>query len=685
MPKKTPKNKQFHLLKKRDTPLKVTPLWASLKITMTYTVFGTLWILLSDKILLFMSTSQDQFYRISIYKGWLYIVVTALLLFSLIYQRIKADYNLAQKLNTQFKALQKTEATLSNNLQELKMNELELKTSQERYQLLLEGVNDGIWDWDITSGIFIVSNKFFEILGYEIHDTPHFTLDEFENILHPNEKSVVLSQIRDYLDQSIDRYDTQFRLKTRADKYIWVQNTGKAVWDADGNALKMVGALKDITDSKKIQDRIEYLAYYDHITDLPNRARLDEVVNRLIVKEHQVGLIYLDIDNFKMINDLVGHTQGDLLLKQMASKFQNLKHHYHMLSRMSGDEFGFIVVDFDTKEALVTLSEEILKIIRTPWTLIGREFHLSCSIGISYTPDHGQTFETLFQKADTAMYASKNNGKNQTTVFRDLLHDEILEYVELQSNMKNALNAHEFELYYQPQFNMRTHVLIGSEALLRWNSPDKGMIPPDQFIGIAEKTGFILELGDWVIEEVCRHMREWEEQDYNFGKVSINLSGIQILSESFLPRITEIVTAHNIEPKKIVFEITENVAIDDSITTIAKLEALRALKFEVALDDFGTNYSSLSYLKKLPIDYLKLDKSFVYSLGQDDKTGAITESIIYMAHRIGLKVIAEGVEKLEHMEILKKFNCDFAQGYLFSRPISKVDFEEVYLMPKKDL
>ncbi len=444
----------------------------------------------------------------------------------------------------------------------------------------------------------------------------------------------------------------------------------------------MAGAIKDITESKRIQDNIERLAYYDHITGLPNRARLDEVVNVLILKKHQVGLIYLDIDNFKMINDLVGHNQGDLLLQQMSSEFQKLKRHYHMLSRISGDEFGFIIVDFDNETTLLNLADEILEIIRTPWILIGREFHLSCSIGISYTPNHVDTFETLFRKADTAMYASKNNGRNQTTVFKDLLHDEILEYVELQSNMKNALTAGEFELYYQPQFDMSTSALIGAEALIRWNSPEKGIIPPDRFISIAEKTGFIIELGRWVIEEVCRHINEWESFNLNFGKISINLSGVQILSSSFLDSITEIVSNYEINPKNIVFEITENVAIDDSTTTIAKLEALRALRFQVALDDFGTNYSSLSYLKKLPIDYLKLDKSFVYSLGQDSKTGAITESIIYMAHRIGLKVVAEGVEKLEHLEILNKLKCDLAQGYLFSRPIPKPNFEELYLNKK---
>ncbi|MBF4692948.1 sensor domain-containing protein [Fusibacter ferrireducens] len=671
--------KKFHFFENKWMPSASSPLWASLKITITYTIFGVLWILLSDKILLFVSSSADQFYRISLYKGWLYIMVTAFLLFSLIYKRIKTDYDLTRRLDLQFKSLQKAKTTLSDNILELKTREYELKASKERYQLLLEGVNDGIWDWDIKSGIFIVSNKFFEILGYEVLETPHFTMEEFEKILHPNEKNTVLNQIYAYLDQNMTLYDTQFRLKTQSNGYIWVQNTGKAIWDSEGNAIKMVGAIKDITDAKKTQDKIEYLAYYDHITGLPNRARLDEVVNNLIAQKHQVGLIYLDIDNFKMINDLVGHNQGDLLLKQMASKFHDLKLHYYMLSRISGDEFGFIIIDFDHEDTLIELSEQILKIIRTPWTLIGREFHLSCSIGISYTPDHGDTFETLFRKADTAMYASKNNGKNQTTVFRDLLHDEILEYVELQSNLKNALTAGEFELYYQPQFNMNTNEMIGSEALLRWNSPDKGIIPPDRFIGIAEKTGFIIELGDWVIKEVCRHIQEWEERKLNYGKVSINLSGVQILSSAFLNHIDEIFAAYDIAPKKIVFEITENVAIDDSITTIAKLEALRALHFEVALDDFGTNYSSLSYLKKLPIDYLKLDKSFVYSLGQDDKTGAITESIIYMAHRIGLKVIAEGVEKLEHMEILKKFNCDFAQGYLFSRPVSKSDFERIYL------
>lgn len=679
-PENTHEKKNF--FKPNDKFHKSTPLWSSLRITMTYAIFGTLWILLSDKVLLFMTTSQDQFYRISVYKGWLYIIVTALLLLSLIYKRIKTDYNLTIELDNQFKALQKTEAILSNNLEELKASEAQLKTSKERYQLLLEGINDGIWDWNITTGVFIVSNNYFEILGHEIKESAQFTFEDFESILHPNEKSVVLNQIQTYLDKGIDRYSAQFRLRTANNYYIWVQSSGKAVWDENGKPIRMAGAIKDITDSKRIQDRIEHLAYYDHITGLPNRARLNEVVNALIVKNHQVGLIYLDIDNFKMINDLVGHNQGDLLLKQMASKFQNLKLHYHMLSRISGDEFGFIIVDFEHEKTLLTLADEILEIIRTPWILIGREFHLSCSIGISYTPDHGDTFETLFRKADTAMYASKNNGRNQTTVFKDLLHDEILEYVELQSNMKNALMAGEFELYYQPQFDMTNNVLIGAEALIRWNSPEKGLIPPDRFIGIAEKTGFIIELGHWVIEEVCRHILEWEALELNFGKVSINLSGVQILSSSFLNSITEIITSYEINPRTIVFEITENVAIDDSTTTIAKLEALRALKFEVALDDFGTNYSSLSYLKKLPIDYLKLDKSFVYSLGQDDKTGAITESIIYMAHRIGLKVVAEGVEKLEHLEILNKLKCDMAQGYLFSRPIPRPEFEQVYLTKK---
>ncbi len=671
------KSKTSNTLNKMDA-LK-EPLMSSLKICITYVIFGTLWILLSDKLLLFLSTSQEQFFKISVYKGWLYIAVTSSLLFVLIYKRMKEDSELTKELDKQFKTLQETEGKLQQNIVDLRKSEIELKTSQERYKLVLDGVNDGIWDYNCASGEFFVSKRFHNILGFEYVEDEYFTMTDFEKLLHPNEKSVVINQMNTYLDGNLDHYEAQFRIRNSNDEYIWVQNTGQAVWAPDGSPIKMVGALKDITDSKRIQDRIEHLAYYDHITSLPNRARLSEVVNSLIEKNHQVGLIYLDIDNFKMINDLVGHNEGDNLLKQIANKLQNLKLHYHLLSRISGDEFGFIIVDFKNEATLELLASEILEIIRKPWDLIGREFHLSCSIGIAYSPEHGNTFETLFRKADTAMYASKNNGRNQATVFKELLHDEILEYVELQSNLKNALINGEFELFYQPQFDLTSSELIGAEALIRWNSPEKGMIPPDRFISIAEKTGFIIELGDWVIEEVFRHVKDWERRGLDFKKISINLSGVQILNSNFLSKITEAIVNFEIPPRSIVFEITENVAIDDSATTITKLEALRSLDFEVALDDFGTNYSSLSYLKKLPIDYLKLDKSFVYTLGQDDRTGAITESIIYMAHRINFKVIAEGVEKLEHMDILKQFSCDYAQGYLFSRPIPKLEYEKIYL------
>lgn len=657
-----------------------SPLKSALNITITYLVFGILWILTSDNILAAVVPTQSDFYKISLYKGWFYILLTSILLFALIYSRLQKYYALSDDLFDKVTVLKRTESLLNDRIIAHQKSERDLQISQDRYRLVLEGVNDGIFDWQINDNTFYLSPRLYEIIGYSAVISNYYPINLFENLLHPLEKNAVLSEIENYLKSGEGSYTREMQLLHRNGYYVWVKMSAKAIWDESKNPIKMVGAFSDISERKLNDQKIEELAFMDAITKLPNKSKLELLIEPLL--KHTLSpfaFIYFDIDHFKMINDSIGHALGDQLLFLVGQSLKDRLPDIDILSRISGDEFALILPYDGNIDVLNQSIERIMHVLKEPIFLYDREFNLTASIGASLFPEHGLTFDPLFKKADTAMYASKDNGRNQFTLFHNQLEYQIIEIFEIQNDMKKALLQNEFLMYYQPQVCFQSGTLTGAEALIRWHHPEKGVIPPDKFIGISEKTGFIKSLGLWVIETVFRDASEWSKKGYRQLSYSINLSGVQVQQNDLISSIKTLLETYHVMPEWFTFEITENVAIDSNYETLNVLNSLKSMRFKIALDDFGINYSSLSYLKTLPIDLLKLDKTFVSSIATHPKDLAISESVIYLAHKLNLKVVAEGIETTVQHEILKGFGCDSAQGYLYSKPLPPDQFEKLYL------
>ncbi len=456
--------------------------------------------------------------------------------------------------------------------------------------------------------------------------------------------------------------------------------TKQSLSESYGLTIQIVESLKALEKTQATlnekMNTITQLAYYDDVTTLPNRLHFSNfVANKIESAPDDFALVYIDLDHFKLINDAVGHRIGDELLVVFAKRLKSFSDRAECVARLSGDEFALLVSHLEPNDVFL---DKLSEVIRNPLTLHGREFYLTASIGISLYQKDGSDFDTLLRKADTAMYASKERGRDQVVFFQESLEAEVLEYVDLHSKMQVALLGGHFFMHYQPLFDLKTQKLFGAESLIRWQHPEKGFISPVKFISIAEKTGFIKPLGAWIIEAVFGQVAQWQDQLPEAFACSINLSSLQIEEPSFLDLIASLMSTYKIKPNQIVFEITENISIENNPQTLKKLEALRAWGFKIALDDFGTGYSSLSTLSRMPLDYIKLDKSFVFTIETSHKNKAISEAVIMLCQSTGLKVVAEGIETEVQRDILRALNCHLGQGYLYSKPISPQAFSDLY-------
>ncbi|MDQ0230341.1 EAL domain-containing protein [Metabacillus malikii] len=438
------------------------------------------------------------------------------------------------------------------------------------------------------------------------------------------------------------------------------------------------GQFRDITDRYMIEEKYNYLAYHDDLTGLPNRRYFQKEVQAFIKNNdnhHQsLAVFYLDLDRFKVINDTYGHSKGDLLLIEVAKRLSECTDDKIQLARMGGDEFIFIYKGFETKQDIEKKAEKILKIFDRPFVVQSSEIETSASIGIAIYPNYFLTLEEFMVFADNAMYQAKEQGKNGYVIYTDELMHDLSEKITLEADLKNALENGEFILHYQPQICNKSGKLIGVEALIRWNHPRQGLIYPDKFIQIAEETGLITHIGEWVIKQACIQNKKW--QDYHFEpiKMSVNLSTQQFLHRNLVDFVKSVINNTGLDPQYLVLEITESMAMDFD-HSLHVLQQLKAIGVGISIDDFGTGYSSLSYLKKFPLDYLKIDKSFVRDIMEDINDANIVKAIITLAHNLNLAVIAEGVETQEQLDFLRKHECDQTQGYLYSKPITVEQFE----------
>ncbi|WP_255438226.1 EAL domain-containing protein [Ammoniphilus sp. YIM 78166] len=445
------------------------------------------------------------------------------------------------------------------------------------------------------------------------------------------------------------------------------------LYDKQGDIRGGVALFADITKRKQAEQMIKKMAYFDSLTDLPNRTlfydRLTQAISQTKRTKKPIAVLFLDLDRFKIINDSLGHTAGDQLLREVSKRLLTCIREGDTVSRQGGDEFTILLPNTNHLGA-ATVARRMISLISQPMELNGHEILVTPSIGISMYPEHGEDVESLLKNADTAMYHAKDLGKNNFQFYTSKLDQKVLERLTLENELRKALERKEFVLHYQPLIQINSNKMIGVEALIRWQHPLLGIISPTRFIPLAEETGLIVPIGEWILHSACAQNKAWQDQGYPPLKVSVNLSGRQFKEPDLVHTIADILDKTGLDPQYLELEITENISMNDVNFTIQALQELKALGLKISIDDFGTGYSSLNYLKKFPIDTLKIDQSFVRDIHTDRDDAAIVKAIMAMAFSLDLNVIAEGVETIEQLLFLTKQNCPEAQGYYFNKPLT---------------
>jgi diguanylate cyclase (GGDEF)-like protein/PAS domain S-box-containing protein len=450
------------------------------------------------------------------------------------------------------------------------------------------------------------------------------------------------------------------------------------VHDEQGEVANFVGIFSDISKIKQTEERLQYLAHHDPLTGLANRVLFRERLERAIKKAEPTGdrvaVLFMDLDGFKTINDTLGHPVGDEMLAKVARRLVGSVRTRDTVARMGGDEFTLVLSEFSGLRSIDFLSRKIIKKLAEPYQVANRTAYITATIGIALYPDDGQNADRLLQNADTAMYHAKSQGKNRFAYFSQELNRKAHERFELETALREAIQRDEFILYYQPQVDLAVRRVVGCEALIRWNHPQKGMIPPVRFIELAEETGLIKPMGEWVMRKACEQAGLWRAQGLPPLRVAVNVSGGQVTGDEIIQEVRHILSDTHMQASLLDIEITESTLMKDADTAIEILRDLKGLGVGLSIDDFGTGYSSLSQLKRFPVDKLKIDKSFVQNLETDRDDAAIVRAIIAIGHNLKLKVMAEGVENRQQLALVHAGGCDEVQGYYFSRPVPADDF-----------
>lgn len=495
-----------------------------------------------------------------------------------------------------------------------------------------------------------------------------------------------LRNLSTLMDTVIQKNDYSLRAHDDSDDEIGILSQGfnKMLAHIQVNDEKLA---HELSERYRTEQYLDKLAYYDVTTDLPNRhyfqQQLDRAVEHAITTKQKMVLLFLDLDNFKIVNDTLGHKTGDLLLKQASARLSNVVRQNDYICRIGGDEFAIIIENISNIDDISIVAEKCIESLTNPFVFEGHKFFIGVSIGISICPDDTITANNLLVNADMAMYNVKLRGKNSYQFFNSEMNDAHSRKFQLESDLRHALKQDQMELYYQPQVNSQNALLTGVEALMRWNHPEKGLISPDEFIPIAEETGLILSLGEWLIKTACRHGKQLVDSGLKDITIAINISGFQIREDTFIDNISNALTRSGLDPSHLELELTESILMDDSTLVIDKVNQLKGLGVHVAIDDFGTGFSSMNYLKSFPINKLKIDKSFISGLPQSSEDLAITRAIIAMAHGMDIKVVAEGVEHEDQVDFLRRHECDVLQGYYYAKPMPFNEFLQLKDLQQK--
>lgn len=568
----------------------------------------------------------------------------------------------------------------------------ELRKSESRLANAQRIAKLGNWEWHIDANTLRCSEETYRIFGLRPPEVGSSYTALF-NSIHPADRDAVEKALNRALFQQ-KPYNIDHRIVFPNGSERFVNQQAEVTFNRNGEPVHMIGTVQDVTDRKLAEDQIRTLAYYDTLTDLPNRRMfkeyLEKILSRARRQDELAAVFVLDLDRFKRINDTLGHSMGDLLLREVAQRLHAsvrredfiARHHgdtanSNSVARLGGDEFALLLTDITSLQDAARIARRTLAVLSEPYLLDQQEIFITASVGITVYPHDGDNVETLLKNADTAMYHAKAEGRNNYQYYTKSMNATAFERLAMENSLRRALERNEFELFYQPQLNIETGNIVGMEALMRWNHPDMGMVSPIEFIPLAEESGMIVLMGEWGLRAACEQNKAWQEAGFPPLTMSVNISSLQFKQQNLTTVVAKILNDTRLDPRYLDLELTEGTVMQNAEDTIATLHSLKEMGIRLSIDDFGTGYSSLSYLKRFPLHTLKVDRSFVKDLTKDADDEAITHAIIAMASSLGLKVIAEGVETEDQLRFLASRGCDEMQGYLFSPPLSASKITEL--------
>ena len=549
-----------------------------------------------------------------------------------------------------------------------------LRVSERRYRALFERNLAGVYRSTIEGRLLDCNEAFARIFGYASREEV-LRQAAWDFFVKPEDREAALAKLIER--QSLTNYE--ICLKRKDGSLVWVLQNENLVEGSDGRLSVIEGTTIDISERKRAEEQVKHLAFHDPLTNLPNRLLFNDRLTLAVAQAHRhnqrLAVLFLDLDRFKVINDSLGHSVGDELLRQVAERIQEYVREGDTVARLGGDEFTLLVPGISAEEDAAKIARKICEAIHDPFWIDGRELFVTTSVGVSVYPSDGHDGETLVRNADSAMYRAKEQGRDNYQLYTPAMNAKAVERLSLESRLRQAVANDELELHFQPFIDLRTAEVLGAEALIRWRHPELGLIPPMDFIPIAELSGLIVPIGEWVLRTACAEARKWHKKGFGRMTVSVNLSSRQFQQTDLVSQVTNALEETGLEADKLDLEITESNAMQNAEHSINTLRGLKNRGVRISMDDFGTGYSSLNYLKRFPIDRIKLDQSFVRDLPSDKDDAAIAMAVIAMGRSLELVVIAEGVETEEQLAFLKGHECDQLQGFLLSRPLTSEDFD----------
>jgi diguanylate cyclase (GGDEF)-like protein/PAS domain S-box-containing protein len=549
-----------------------------------------------------------------------------------------------------------------------------LQVSEERYSLVAHGANDGLWDWDYANERVYFSPRWKSMIGFDensIGSDPQ----EWISRIHPDDKSSVITELEAHKNGKTSHFESEYRIKNAAGSYRWMMCRSLAVRDEDNIAYRMTGSQSDITDRKIAEAKLVFDAFHDALTGLPNRILFLERLNHCIElssrrKSYSFAVLYLDLNRFKVVNDSLGHLLGDRLLIEIGSRIKHVVRKGDTLSRLGGDEFAILCEEIEDISMATSLADRIQNELQKPVDLDGQKVVVGCSIGITESSIGYERPEDMLRDADTAMYRAKLHDGSRYEIFDQTMHEKAMNVLQVETDLRQALAAQQFDIYYQPIVEIEEEVVSGFEALVRWEHPRRGMLLPADFIDVAIDSRLIVQLGRWVMAQACRQMQAWKEQweEAKDWTISVNLSAPELAQPDLVTAINDIIDESGLNPIYLKLEVTESSLIKNSGHALQTMNTLRARGIHLTIDDFGAADSSFSYLHDYPFDELKIDRTFISELDSRSDKQKIVNSIVSLAHNLGMTVVAEGSASGAIYENLRDAACEYAQGFSIMEP-----------------